>query len=196
MKKQQGIIQKREQLIQDLETWYFGVPFKEWHQKTEVGEWRDILNEACRRMVDLQSELEEQQRLFAEEVEATSKRDRATGERIADLEEENARIVSFLNPNERGQLVQMSELKAENERLRGMVNDGATVCERQTETIESLEAENDRLRNALRRTAYENCDHCGSVNRRLKEENLWLRKALRLTTYETVIGRALARLEK
>lgn len=58
-KAPQGIIQKRDQLIQELETWYFGVPFREWHQKTEVGMWRDILIEACRRMVDLQSELED-----------------------------------------------------------------------------------------------------------------------------------------
>lgn len=53
------------------------------------GDWCEVCDEQIEPYKQRIAELE---RLFAEEVEATSKRDKATGERIADLEKENQRL--------------------------------------------------------------------------------------------------------
>ena len=48
----------RDQIVQELERWYFGgLTFAEHKNKTCVGEWRDILNEACSRLAKSQGYL-------------------------------------------------------------------------------------------------------------------------------------------
>lgn len=44
------------EIVKEFETWYFGVPFKDWKENTEVGEWRDIVNAAARYIETLERE--------------------------------------------------------------------------------------------------------------------------------------------
>lgn len=43
-------------VVRELERWYFGCEFSQWKEKTQVGEWRDIVNEAGARIAKLRKE--------------------------------------------------------------------------------------------------------------------------------------------
>lgn len=62
---------ERDEIVVNLERWYFGIPFSDYKEKTEVGEWRDILNECASKLVEANAEVKRLQKQWSDLTSST-----------------------------------------------------------------------------------------------------------------------------